>query len=520
MKKELSITVDPARRQDVARHREALSRRLGVSLERIQHAQLLRASLDSRRGQPKYQLLYRVWIDEGYVPESVFSLALQNVASAPPVCVIGCGPAGLFSALRLIELGYRPLVLERGKAVRERRHDIAALTKRGIVDGNSNYCFGEGGAGTFSDGKLYTRSTKRGCVSRILDILVAHGAAPDIRIDAHPHIGTNKLPRVIQSICSTIRDCGGDVIFHSRVEDLQTSGGQVVAVRTADGQNYPCVATVLASGHSARDIFWMLQRRGCTLQYKPFALGVRIEHPQELIDSRQYHSCSRSPFLPPAAYQLRTQQHGRGVYSFCMCPGGIICPASTDPAGLVVNGWSPSKRNSRFANSGLVVEVQEQDLKQFERDGPLRGVAFQDSVERRAADAGGGKQKAPGQRVSDFLAGVASSSVPDCSYLPGVTPTDLWDVLPSAFCEALHEALKVFDRQLRGYASSEGLMVAVESRTSSPVRIMRNPETLMHDACAGLFPCGEGAGYAGGIVSAAIDGERVAEAVAAWLGQR
>jgi hypothetical protein len=424
----------------------------------------------------------------------------------------------MFAALRLIELGYKPIVLERGKEVRPRRRDLAALNKEGIVNPESNYCFGEGGAGTFSDGKLYTRSTKRGDVRRVLEILVKHGAVRDILIDAHPHIGTNKLPQIIESVRETILAHGGEIHFETRVDDLIIDEKGMAGVKVNGGTSMEARALILATGHSARDIFVMLQQKGLDIEAKPFALGLRVEHPQPLIDEIRYRVRKRPEALPAASYALVDQVLGRGVYSFCMCPGGIICPASTSEGELVVNGWSPSRRDSPFANSGMVVEVRDEDLAPLAEKGALAGMAFQAMVEQKAFLAGGGKQVAPAQRLTDFLDGKVSQDLPDCSYLPGLNSADLKEVLPASIMERLQSGFRVFGEKMKGYLTREAVVVATESRTSSPIRIPRDKESLMHPQAAGLFPSGEGAGYAGGIMSAAMDGERCAEAAVRFLG--
>jgi uncharacterized FAD-dependent dehydrogenase len=437
---------------------------------------------------------------------------LHNVANAKPVIIVGFGPAGIFAALRLIELGMKPIVLERGKDVRARRRDLAVLNKEGIVNPESNYCFGEGGAGTFSDGKLYTRSHKRGDVKKILQILISHGATRDIMIDAHPHIGTNKLPQIIASMRETIEAHGGEVHFEKRVDDIVVRDGQVAGVVLNGGEVVEAQALILATGHSARDIFRLFVEKKWAIEAKPFALGLRVEHPQPLIDSLQYHCEVRPDGLPAAAYALATQAYARGVYSFCMCPGGIICPAATADNELVVNGWSPSKRDSPFANSGMVVEVTPEDWRRFGVDNPLAAMEFQAEVEAQCFVAGGGKQVAPAQRLQDFVSGKSSATLPDCSYLPGLNAANLGEVLPLDIALRLKEGFREFGRKMRGYLTNEAVVVATESRTSAPVRIPRADDTRMHPQVRGLFPCGEGAGYAGGIMSAAMDGERCAEA--------
>jgi len=431
------------------------------------------------------------------------------------VVIVGAGPAGLFAALRLIELGIKPIIVERGKDVRARRRDLAALNKEGVVNEESNYCFGEGGAGTYSDGKLYTRSTKRGDVQRILNILVQFGADERILYEAHPHIGTNKLPHIITAIRLKILESGGDVHFEKKVVDFIIKDGVAAGVKTADGDSIFGDAVILATGHSARDIFQLLHDKKLAIAFKPFALGVRVEHPQQVIDTAQYHCDTRGDFLPPAAYSLVQQVDGRGVFSFCMCPGGIIAPAATANGEIVVNGWSPSKRNNPYANSGIVVTVDEKLIQPFSKHHALAGLYFQQSVEQKAFAAGGGNLVAPAQRLVDFTKNIVSATLPECSYLPGIAAADLKTVLPPSIHRALQTAFVEFGKKLHGYYTNEAVVVATESRTSSPVRIPRDADTLQHPQVKNLYPCAEGAGYAGGIVSAAMDGERIASAIGA-----
>jgi uncharacterized protein len=525
MIRDIELRVAPARLGEPGALVREAANAVGVLVSSIRHVDVLRRSVDARPRQAVFQLRVRVWIDEDPRPEPAFRLALRDVRAAAPIVVVGAGPAGLFAALRLIEGGLRPVLLERGKDVRARRFDVARLARDGIVEPESNYCFGEGGAGTFSDGKLYTRSTKRGEVGRILSILEAHGAPADILVDAHPHVGTNVLPRVVQEIRRTIEGCGGEIRFDARVDGLVRDGSRVRGVRLASGEAVAGEAVILATGHSARDVYSMMLDEGLALEPKPFAYGVRVEHPQALVDRAQYRCDLRPAGLPPASYSLLQRVGGRGVYSFCMCPGGVICPATTSPDAVVVNGWSPSKRNSRWANSGMVVEATLDDIAAFaaradgeaprRSRGPdaLAGLALQASIERRAADAGGGAAVAPAQRLVDFVERRVSANLPSCSYGPGIRSVSLDDVLPAHVAAALREGFRAFGDKMRGYYTNEAVLVGVETRTSAPVRIPRDRETAEATGLQGLYPCGEGAGAAGGIVSAAMDGERCADSV-------
>lgn len=485
--------------------------------ERIKAIVLRRRSIDARSRQPVFRLQIEVFLDEEPTPSTPILSALQLVQTRPTVIIVGAGPAGYFAALELIEQGFRPVILERGKDVQTRRRDLRAIQQEGVVNPHSNYCFGEGGAGTYSDGKLYTRSHKRGSIEKVLRLFVEHGATSDILIDAHPHIGSNKLPNIVAAMRETIIKQGGEVHFDAFVTDFIIHNNKIQAVVTEDGRAWKGEAVLLATGHSARDIFELCLRRNVRIEAKPFALGVRIEHPQTLIDEMQYHQKHREDGLPASSYSLVCQVGNRGVFSFCMCPGGLIVPASTAPNELVVNGMSMSRRDSEFANSGFVTAIELEDMQAFAHDGVLMGVSFQRSVEQALFNAGDGTQKAPAQRVTDFVKGKLSSSLPDTSYIPGVYAARLDKLLPSFVAKRLQEALLTFGKQKKGYYTEEAQLVGTESRTSSPVRIPREADTLMHPQIVGLFPCGEGAGYAGGIVSAAMDGQNVAKAIIQFL---
>ncbi len=473
---------------------------------------LIRRSIDARSKIPKFVLDFLVAVDEPLPmnPESWSLIRPDQLAGT--VIIVGAGPAGYFAAIRLLENGIKPVVLERGKDVLERRKDIQPLLKRGSIHPDSNYCFGEGGAGAYSDGKLYTRSHKRGDIQQILAILVAHGASPDILIDTHPHIGSNRLPRMVKNMRGTILSHGGEIHFNSKVTDFIIDNQTIAGVTVNDSHTVTGNAVILATGHSARDIYETLAKRQILVEPKPFALGVRVEHPQALIDQIQYHRSPRHSRLPASSYRLATQIEGRGVFSFCMCPGGFIVPASTADGELVLNGMSLSGRNAEYANSGIVVEIRLDDIQKDHRSNPLAIMEFQKSVEQAAFRAGGGLQVAPAQRMTDFVSGKMSPALPPTSYLPGVTSALLDNVLPDMITRRLKAAFQVFGQKMRGYFTEEAKILAVESRTSSPVRIPRDSNTLMHTEIKNLFPCGEGAGYAGGIVSAALDGQRSAGA--------
>ncbi|MDR3711175.1 MAG: FAD-dependent monooxygenase [Puia sp.] len=540
MRQNLQLLLLPREAADDETIREYAAKATGRPQTDITGYTIIKRSIDARGRQPRIALTLQVFIDEPYRHTTLADFQFPDVSrTGKEVVIIGAGPAGLFAALRLIELGIRPILLERGKDVRARRRDLAAINKQGVVNPESNYCFGEGGAGTYSDGKLYTRSNKRGDINRILQLFVRYGAAENILYDAHPHIGTNKLPDIITAMRQQITDCGGVFHFQQRLVGFTITDNRITVVKTAGGAEFKTTAVLLATGHSARDIYQLLYDNKILVESKSFALGVRIEHPQELIDSIQYSipipphmyrppnafagetpvhpgrdKTIRGPFLPPASYSLVEQVDGAGVFSFCMCPGGIIAPAATAPGELVVNGWSPSKRDNPYANSGMVVSVEDQELTAFRQYGPLAALQFQHSVEKTAFELGGGRLVAPAQRMVDFVDNKVSSSLPGCSYIPGIHPASLKEVLPSFIYERLRGGFKAFGKKMRGYYTNEAVVVATESRTSSPVRIPRDKESLRHPQISNLYPCGEGAGYAGGIVSAAMDGERVADAIA------
>ncbi len=517
MPTDITLELSPDRVADSLSLQKAIAAKLGIDFADAEKFVITRKSIDARRGRVMINVGIRLFEPNEPLSEDKPAFNYQNVSQADPVIVVGAGPAGLFAALRLLEQGYKPIVIERGKMVSDRKRDIASLNREHRLNPDSNYAFGEGGAGTFSDGKLYTRSKKRGDHKRILHALCNHGASPEILYEAHPHIGTNKLPGIIVNIRNNIINHGGEFLFNTKVTELLTSNGMVTGVKLNDGQTVLAKAVILGTGHSARDIYNMLLRQGIKIEAKSFAMGVRVEHPQSLIDTIQYHGISRNEFLPAASYALVHQVQGRGVYSFCMCPGGFIVPAATDINEVVVNGMSPSLRNSKWANSGIVVEIRLEDLSHYSKYGELAGLEFQHQLEMLAHTHGEYGVQAPAQRLLDFVDGRYSTTLPPCSYHPGLNSSEMSEWLPDHIRTRLREGFVAFGSKMRGFLTNEAVILGVESRTSSPVRIPRNPETLQHVTLQGLFPAGEGAGYAGGIVSSALDGDRCAEAAAKYL---
>lgn len=508
----VQIAVLPRQQEDLDYILELALQKQKLRRESIGEWRIRKRSIDARRRPIKINLQIELWL-KGEKREVVPPFIPQNVQHSKKIAIIGAGPAGLYAALRAVEAGLKPIVYERGKDVRERRRDLAAINKLQIVNPESNYCFGEGGAGTYSDGKLYTRSKKRGNVLKSLEWFVHFGADEDILIDAHPHIGTNKLPKIIAAMREAIIENGGEVHFNSKMTDIKIKEAAIEAIQINDGEWLEFEHVILATGHSARDIYYLLHRKNIYMEAKGFAIGVRVEHQQELIDHIQYHGEDDNPYLPPASYSLVEQVDGFGVYSFCMCPGGIIAPCATEQEEVVTNGWSPSKRNNPYSNSGIVVTVAPSDLPNYKEDDPFVCLDYQKMVEKRCWEAAGKTQKVPAQRMIDFVEGKVSTDFPKTSYQPGIVAADLNEVLPALLSEKLKKAFVLFGKKMKGYYTNEAVLHAPESRTSSPISIPRDPLTLEHIEISGLYPCGEGAGYAGGIISAAIDGINCVDAI-------
>nr|WP_321451667.1 FAD-dependent oxidoreductase [uncultured Carboxylicivirga sp.] len=512
MKREIVLRLSPKEASDEKYYRPHVAKKLKVAPDKLTFIKVVKRSIDARKRPVVVQLHIEAYANSKPPMPKEISFEYPDVSKANEVIVVGAGPGGYFAALRLIELGLKPIVLERGKGVSERKKDLALLNRNVQVDTDSNYAFGEGGAGTFSDGKLYTRSTKRGDFNKILEVFAYHGASDEILIEAHPHIGTDKLPRVIKEMRESIIKAGGQVLFNTKVTDLLVEDTQVTGVETEAGDKIMARAVILATGHSARDVYYFLHDRAIQLEAKTWAMGVRVEHPQELIDEIQYHSpTGRGNYLPAASYSLSCQIQERGVYSFCMCPGGFIVPAMTDDNEMVVNGMSPSRRDSPFANSGIVVEIRPEDIGEYKNKGVLGGLEFQQELERLAYVNGGNGVVAPAQGLADFVAGKLSFDLPECSYVPGTVASPMHFWLPEHIGKRLQDGFAYFGKRAKGFVTNEAMILGVESRTSSPVRIPRDRTTFQHVQISGLYPCGEGAGYAGGIASSAIDGERCAE---------
>ncbi|HEX2921601.1 MAG TPA: NAD(P)/FAD-dependent oxidoreductase [Bacteroidales bacterium] len=509
-KLQISLSPEQAADETVVRKKSYMS--AGIDSNEVASIRIIRKSIDARKKDIKVNLSIEIYTQDEETKQLIRPFNPKNVSNSREVIIVGAGPAGLFAALQLIESGLRPVILERGKDVSSRKVDIARISRNHIVDQDSNYCFGEGGAGTFSDGKLYTRSKKRGDNVRVLELLCLHGADEKIMFEAHPHLGTDRLPGIVSKIRKSITDAGGVLLFGKKVDDFIVNSGKISGVVVNGNEIYNSEFIILATGHSARDIYQVCTKRGVELQSKSFAMGVRVEHPQELIDKIQYHGLSRGKYLPPAEYNLVRQVEGRGVYSFCMCPGGFIVPAATSQEEVVVNGMSPSGRNSPYANSGIVVEIRPEDYIEYGND-PLAGLKFQEQLEQDAWIHGGRRQSAPAQRLTDFVTNRSSGSLPKVSYFPGVTPSQMNEWLPQQLSDRLREGFRKFGLIMKGFLTNEAVILGVESRTSSPVRIPRDPENLENVSVKNLYPCGEGSGYAGGIVSSAIDGIRAAEAI-------
>lgn len=510
----IQLTLLPEQAGEEQLLKEEVAKKTRMAAKDVTAIEITRKSIDARsRSQVKINLCVNVYTKGTERAPITYPFHYQDVTHGKSVLIIGAGPAGLFAALRLIELGIKPIIIERGKPVSDRKKDIAQLNRNNGLDIESNYCFGEGGAGTFSDGKLFTRSKKKGDGSRILLTFHQHGAQDEILYEAHPHIGTDRLPTIIKNMRETILSHGGEIHFETKMTEILLKDDHVQGIKTEKGEVFHAENLILATGHSSRDIYAMLHNEGIQLECKGFAMGVRVEHKQALIDSIQYHCKNRGKYLPAAAYNVVTQVNERGVYSFCMCPGGFIVPASTGEGECVVNGMSPSQRNSPHANAAIVVEIRPEDLKEYEQYGPLAGLRFQENFERLSYENGGGMAVAPAQRLLDFVNNRSSKDLPETSYLPGIVPSDMHKWMPKFIRERLQGGFKEFDKKMRGYLTNDAVIIGVESRTSSPVRIPRDPETLEHIQIKGLYPCGEGAGYAGGITSSAMDGILCAEKI-------
>ena len=512
MVRQVEVKVFPDKVHDDAYIHSLIHQQMKREVPNIQDIILVKKSIDARGRRPIYILRYNVFIDEKYQETESIISRFQDVSLKPKVIIVGAGPAGYFAALECLESGLKPVVIDRGKDVRERRRDLKSIQQDGVVNPDSNYCFGEGGAGTYSDGKLYTRSVKRGKIEKVLQLLVEHGATPDILVDAHPHIGSNKLPVIIAAIRATIERFGGEVHFNQKVSDFIIKDGQISGVKCVD-TIYEGEAVILATGHSARDIYKLLADKNIKIEAKPFALGLRIEHPQSYIDQTQYHQDEREENLPASSYSVVTQVAGKGVFSFCMCPGGLVVPAATTPGEIVVNGMSLSRRDSPFANSGFVTSIELDELEKHGYSGVFAAMNFQADVEKAMFAAGDGSQKAPAQRVDDFVNGIVSPDLNETSYIPGLISAPLHKILPSFVYKRLRQGLIDIDKKMRGYKTNKANIIGVESRTSAPIKIPRDAETFCHPEIKGLYPCGEGAGFAGGIVSAAMDGQNVVKAI-------